>query len=98
MYPHRRQLELDARWVYWRSFLLVFLISQLIVWHHIQRMPMRRPDHRMLVFLLAPWATLRSVVTALLVGGFLTLVAIVFVHLIVRPLLKRWLSPAVDPA
>jgi hypothetical protein len=95
---HRKQLELDVRWVYWRAFLLVFVVCQLIVWHHIQRLPFRRPGHRMLVFLLAPWATVRSFVTALLAGGLLTLVAIVFVHFIVRPLLQRWLSPSVDPA
>jgi hypothetical protein len=98
MSSHSKQVELDAGWVYWRSFLLVFLLSQLVVWQRVQRLPARLQGHRMLVFLLAPWATFRSVVTAIIAGGFLTLVAIVLVHFIVRPLLRRWLSPAVDPA
>ena len=95
--PHK-QLELDARWVYWRCFLVVFLIGQLVAWQRVQRLPARLPGHRVMIFLLAPWATRRSVVTAILVGGLLTLVAIVFVRLIVRPLLARWLTPSVDPA
>jgi hypothetical protein len=98
MSSHSKKLELDVRWVYWRCFLVVFLICQLVVWQRIQRLPARMHGHRMMIFLLAPWATRRSVVTAILAGGFLTLVAIGFVHLIVRPLLKRWLSPVVDPA
>jgi hypothetical protein len=96
MSSHGKQLELDARWVYWRAFLLIFVLCQLMVWHRIQRLPFRQPGHRMLVFLLAPRATMRSLVTALFAGGILTVVAIGLVHLIARPLVRRWLSPAVD--
>jgi hypothetical protein len=98
MSSHSKQLELDVRWVYWRCFLLVFLIGQLVAWQHVQRLPARLQGHRMMIFLLAPWATRRSVMTAILAGGFLTLVALVLVRLIVRPLVRRWLSPLVDPA
>ena len=93
-----KHLELDARWVYWRCFLFVLLISQLAAWQRVQRLPPRLHGHRMLIFLMAPWATRRSVVTAIIAGGFLTLLSVVVVRLIVGPLLERWLSPAVDPA
>ena len=98
MSAQTKQLELDARWVYWRCFLLVLLISQLVAWQRVQRLPARLHGHRVFVFLFAPWATRRSVLTAIIAGGLLTLVAFVFIRLIVRPLLKRWLSPTVDPA
>jgi hypothetical protein len=97
MSSHRKQLELDARWVYWRSFLLFFVVCQLLVWHRVQRIPFRQPGRRLLVFLMAPWATIRSFVIALFAGGIVTLAAILFVNLIARPLIRRWLSPAVDP-
>ena len=55
-----KQVEIDARWVYWRSFLLFFLVHQLMVWHRISLLPVRMPGHRMIIFLLAPWATPQS--------------------------------------
>ncbi len=93
-----KHLELDTRWVYWRSFLFVLFICQLVAWQRVQRLPPRLHGHRILIFLLAPWATRRSVVTAIIAGGFLTLLAVVFVRGILGPLVTRWLSPAVDPA
>ena len=82
MSSHRKQLELDARWVYWRSFLLFFVVCQLLVWYRLQRIPFRQPGRRLLVFLLAPWTTVRSFVIALFAGGIVTLAAIILVNLI----------------
>jgi hypothetical protein len=93
-----KQVEIDARWVYWRSFLLFFLVNQLMVWHRVSLLPVRMPGHRMIIFLLAPWATPQSFAVALLAAGILTLLAIVVVRLIVRPLWNFWLNPPVDPA
>jgi len=93
MPPSSKPVEIDARWVYWRSFLLSFLVNQLLIWHRISRVPFRAPGLRVLVFLLA---TPRSLAVALLAGGVLTVLAILVVGLIVRPLLKVWLNPSVD--
>jgi hypothetical protein len=98
MSPSSKPVEIDARWVYWRSFLLFFLAKQFMAWHRVSRLPIRAPGHRVIVFLLAPWATPQSFAVALLAGGILTLLAIVIVRLIVRPLLNFWLNPPVDPA
>jgi len=93
MPPSSKQVEIDARWVYWRSFLLFFLVNQLRIWHRISRVPFRVPGHRVLVFLLK---TPRSFAVSLLAAGVFTLLAILVVGLIVRPLLRFWLNPAVD--
>jgi hypothetical protein len=98
MSPDSKQLELDARWVYLRSFLLVFVVCQIAVWHHIHRLPARRPGHRLMFFFLAPRATLRSFLLALLASAVVTVLAILLLHLILRPLLKLWFNPPVDPA
>ncbi len=98
MSPVSKELEIDARWVYLRSFLLAFVVCQIAVWHHLQRMPGRRPGHRLMLFFLAPKPTIRSFGLALLAGGVVTVLAIVLVRLVVRPLLKLWFSPSVDTA
>jgi len=95
MSPDSKQLEINARWVYLRSFLLVFLVCQIAVWHHVQRLP---PGHRWIVFFLGRGASIRSLVLALLAGGVITLMAIVLLHLVLRPLLKLWFNPLVDTA
>ena len=51
-----------------------------------------------MLFFLAPKPTIRSFGLALLAGGVVTVLAIVLVRLVVRPLLKLWFSPSVDPA
>ena len=96
MSPASKQLEIDARWIYWRSFLLFFLVFELMVWQRLRQWPMRAPGHRVLVFLLARGATPRSFMLALVAAGFFTLLAILVVRLFVRPLLNFWLSPSVD--
>jgi len=88
-----KQVEIDARWVYWRSFLLFFLVNQLMIWNQISRWRFRVPAHRVLVFLLK---TPRSFGKALLAAAVFTLLAFVIVRLIVRPLLQLWLNPSVD--
>ena len=96
MPPASKPLDVDARWLYRRSFLLFFLVFELLVWNRLQRFPMRAPANRVLVFLLARWATPRSFLLAMVAGGIFTLLAVLFVRLIVRPLLKLWLSPSAD--
>jgi hypothetical protein len=96
MLPARKQLDIDARWLYWRLFLLFFVVFELIVWQRLQRMPMRPAGHRVLVFLFAGRATPRSLELAIIAGGVLTLLAMLIVRLIVRPLLSYWLHPTTD--
>ena len=50
----------------------------------------------MIVFLFARGATPRSFVRALFAGGAITLLAMLIVRLIVRPLLNFWLRPVTD--
>ncbi len=50
------------------------------------------------MFFLAPGASIRSLLLALLAGGVVTLVAIAVLHLVLRPLLKLWFNPLVDTA
>jgi hypothetical protein len=99
MPPSSQQIEVDTGWVFWRSFLLVFLVREAMVWHWIQRLPRRLPPgHQLMIFLVWPNATRASLLLALLLGGVITLVAVLAVSLIVRPLLNRWRRPLVDPA
>ena len=93
MSSESKPLELNARWVYLRAFLLVFLVCQIAVWHHVQRLPTR---HRLIVFLLAPNASMRSLLVALVAGGVVTALAIVLLHLVLRPLVKLWFNPVID--
>jgi hypothetical protein len=96
--PHpSKQVEIDARWIYGRSFLLFFLVNQLVAWHRLSQLPIRMPGHRMILFLVAPWATPQSFAVALLAAGILSLLAILVVRLVVRPLWNLWLNPTVDP-
>ncbi len=96
MWPSSKGLEIDARWLYRRTFLLFFLVFQFIAWHRAGRFPGRPLAIRLMVFLFAPWATIHSFVIALLAGGVLTLLAVLLVRLFVRPLFYLWLSPPVD--
>ena len=96
MSPASKQLDIDARWLYWRMFLLFFFVFEMIVWQRLQRFPMRAPGHRVIVFLFARGATPRSLVRAIFAGGAFTLLAILIVRVIVRPLLNFWLRPAAD--
>ena len=96
MLPASKPLDLDARWLYRRSFLLFFVMFEMLVWHRLQRFPMRAPANRVLVFLLARWATPRSFLLAMVAGGTFTLLAVLIVRLIVRPLVRFWLSPSAD--
>ena len=96
MWPASKQLDIDARWLYWRLFLLFFFVFEMIVWQRVQRLPMRAPGHRVLVFLFAGRATPRSLELAIIAGGAITLLAMLVVRLIVRPLLSYWLRPAAD--
>ena len=65
MPPASKPLDIDARWLYRRSFLLFFLVFELLAWHRLQRFPMRAPANRVLIFLLARWATPRSFLLAM---------------------------------
>lgn len=44
MPPASKHLDVDARWLYRRSFLLFFLVFELLVWNRLQRFPMCVPD------------------------------------------------------
>ena len=96
MSPASKPLEIDARWLYRRSFFLFFLVFELLVWRRLLRFPMRAPGHRVIIFLLARWATPRSFLLAIVAGGVFTLLAVLVVRLIVRPLLNFWLNPSAD--
>jgi hypothetical protein len=96
MSPASKQLDIDARWLYWRMFLLFFFVFEMIAWQRIQRFPMRAPGHRLIVFLFARGATPRSLVRAIFAGATFTLMAFLIVRLIVRPLLNFWLRPSAD--
>jgi hypothetical protein len=93
-----KPIQIDARWVYWRSFVLFFLINQVVVWHRVSQLPIRMPGHRIILFLAAPWATPQSFAVALLAAGVFTSMAILVIRLIIRPLWSVWLNPPVDPA
>ena len=82
--------------VFWRSFLLIFWSSSGSS-GSVSASCRCAAGAPTVVFLLVPKATRRSVFHAMLLAGCVTLVATLFVQLIVRPLLKLWLKPAVDP-
>jgi hypothetical protein len=94
----RKSLEIDTGWIFWRSFFLIFLVLEWLLWHMLRQMPVRGPGNRLIIFLLAPRATRRSVFNAMILAGCLTLAANLIVKLIVQPLLNLWLKPRVDPS
>jgi hypothetical protein len=96
MAPANKPVEIDARWIYRRSFLLFFLVFELLVWQRLQQRPMRAPRPALLNILRALGATPRALVWALVAAGFLTLLAILAVRLFVRPILNFWLNPSAD--
>lgn len=91
----RKPLELDAGRIFRWSFLLIFLFFEWIVWQNIPRR-VRRPGHRLLIFLLAPWATRRAALAALILSGTITVAAMLFVRLVVGPLVNAWHRPVSD--
>ena len=96
MSPSRKPLELNAGRVFWRSFFLVFLVIECLLWHRVQQWPVRVPGHRLLRFLLHTGP--RVVFPAMLLAGAFTVLALLAVKLIVEPLLRLWLNPRVDPS
>ncbi|MGP0064761.1 MAG: hypothetical protein ACLQGP_14330 [Isosphaeraceae bacterium] len=98
MSSSRKPLEIDAVWIFWRSFLVFFLVFEWMLWNQLRQMPVRVPGHRLIIFLLAPRATRRSVFNAMILAGCFTLATTMVVQVIVRPLLNRWLTPKVDPS
>jgi hypothetical protein len=93
----RKPLEIDSVWIFWWSFLVIFLILEWILWNHLRPVP-RAPGHRVIRFLLHPRATRRSVVNAMILAGCFTFAVSLAVQLIVGPLLNLWLKPRVDPS
>ncbi len=94
----RKPLGIDAIWIFWRSFLLSFLIFEWLVWQRVRQIPVRVPGHRLLIFLLAPKATRLSIFNAMVVAGCVTLAAMLVVQLVIAPLLRAWLRPSVNPS
>jgi hypothetical protein len=98
MPPSRKALEIDTVWIFWRAFLLIFLVLEWMLWLHVRQMPMRAPRLRWIIFLLHPRATRRSIFHAIILAGCVTLALTLAVQLIIRPLLNLWLRPRVDPS
>ncbi len=96
MSPTSERLDIDARWIYRRSFLLFFIAFELLAWLRVRRLPARVRGPRWMIFLLAPWATLRSLLLAVVAAAIFAVVVVVVVRVIVRPLLRVWLSPPAD--
>jgi hypothetical protein len=96
MTPSRDDSHFDVRGIFWRVFWIVFLVRELIVWSWLQRMPLRHPGHRMLIFLLSGRCTPGSLVWALVGGGIAAIVLFVLDKLVVKPLIRLRLSPVVD--
>jgi hypothetical protein len=96
MPPSSKELQADIGRVFWRTFLLVFLLREVIVWNWLlARVPLRR---RVLILLLWPGGTVRSVFMALFAAAFFTLLLVLVVRLIITPALNLWLKPAIDPS
>jgi hypothetical protein len=95
MSSSRKPLELDTGRVFWRSFFLVFVFLECLLWHRVQQWPVRLPWHRVLLFLLASG---QRVVWAMLLAGACALLAILAVKLLIEPLLSLWLNPTIDPS
>jgi hypothetical protein len=98
MPPSSQPLQVNAGRIFWRSLIVIFLVLECLLWLRLLQVPVRVPGHRVIIFLLAPRATRRSLALALLLAGVLTVLAVLVVKLIVRPLLYVWLKPAVDPS
>src|SRR6516164_1052580 len=83
MPPSSKELQADIGRVFWRTFLLVFLLREVIVWNWLlARVPLRR---RVLILLLWPGGTVRSVFMALFAAAFFTLLLVLVVRLIITP-------------
>lgn len=93
----RKPLEIDAGRIFRWSFLLFFLAFEWIVWDHLRQRPIKRPGLRIVMFLLAPWATRRAALAALILAGATTVAGMLFVRLVVAPLMNLWLNPGFDP-
>ena len=95
MSPSSKPLELNAGRVFWRSFFLVFLVLECLLWHRLQQWPVRVPAHRVILFILHSG---QRVLPAMLLAGACTVLALLAVKLLVEPLLSLWLNPTVDPS
>ena len=92
------RVQLDAWSVFRKATFLAFVILEVIAWQRLRGIQFRRPAHRILIFLLHPEFTRRSLLIALLVGSLVSILGVVLVRLIVGPLLDRWLRPTTDPS
>ena len=41
----RKPLAIDTVWIFWRAFLLIFLVLEWMLWHHLRQMPDACPDN-----------------------------------------------------
>lgn len=92
------RVRLDA-WSFFRKVtFFVFVILEILAWARLGRIQIRRPFYRLLIFLLHPEFTLRSLLIALLISSLITIMGVVVVRFIIAPLLGRWLRPTTDPS
>jgi len=96
MPPETGRVQLDAWSVFRRTTFLAFVILEVIAWQRLGGIRFRRPLHKILVLLIHPEFTRRSLLIALLVGSLVTILGVVLVRLVVGPLLDRWLRPITD--
>ncbi len=96
MTPSTDGSHVDLKGIFWRTFFLIFLVRELVVWSWLQRIPFRDPFRRVVIFLVSRRATRASLAWALVGGGAVAILAFLIDSLIVGPLLKRWLCPVVD--
>jgi len=93
------KLRLDAHAVFWRAAIVTFCLRQLWVWYRIQNfIPASKPVLRLWVFFFGKKAMPMSLLVALMVGGLVVLLADFWLQFLIRPLVKRWLSPPSDPS
>jgi hypothetical protein len=94
----RKPLDLDIRWVFSRAFLLIFMVCQFVLWHHLRRIAMGGMRQRGLFLGPVVAISLRTFVFSLLLAGFFTLLMTLIVRGVLRPVLNHWLRPSVDPS
>jgi hypothetical protein len=97
MPPSSKPLELDAGQMFRRSFLVIFVVMEWVIWQRVGRLrPLRMRGRRVPLLGLMFGITWRSAFVALMLAGAITLSAMLVVRLILSPLLNLWLRPPFD--
>jgi hypothetical protein len=90
------RIQLAAYALFWRLAMVIAIVRQWVFWLMIQRLP-ATPAQRLWIATFGRHGVRRSLLVGLIAAAVMTMILDLLVGLIVRPLVRLWQSPRIDP-